>query len=277
MPRAELASVVTFAPKKMTRFEERHLHGSDRLSPPLTIAPPPSSPIQQPQSQPQPQLQPPQSQLQPPQSPQPPSAQKGQEEPLLPPQAAPWHRRHCLLLLTMTAILWHQSSTIMDESRRFWDQHVAVNTKELVLQTEQVVWGTASGVLSEAMLWSARACVYTGVEKHNCTSMLHAAHEYMQSNWFALQPISSISPLHADVQRIGRRLHLAVTNITARITANLTENVQELVLRHALAPVLSSLLRLIKPRPTDADTDDSTDATTDALVDDVLAYIEAHI
>ena len=272
MPRAQLASVVTFAPKKMTRFEERHLHVSDRPQPPPTLAPPPSSSIQQPQ----PQLQPPQP-PQSPQSPQSPPVQKSLEEPLLLPQSASWYRRHCLLLLTITAFLWHQSSTIMYESRRFWEQHVAVNTKELVLQTEQVVLGTASGVLSEAMLWSARACVYTGVEKHNCTSMLHAAHEYMQSNWFALRPISSISPLHADVQRIGRRLHLAVTNITTRITANLTENVQELILRHALAPVLSSLLHLIKPRPADATTDADTDDSTDALVDDVLAYIEAQI
>lgn len=129
--------------------------------------------------------------------------------------------------------------------------------------------------MSKAMQWSADACAYTGEEQRNCTSMIHAAHKYMQSKWFALQPISSTPSLHADVQRIGRMLHLAVSNITTRITANLTENTHELVLRHALAPVLSSLLRLIQPRPDNATSaDDAADNTTDALVDDVLAYIE---
>ena len=147
-----------------------------------------------------------------------------------------------------------------------------VNTTALVLQSEQAVLNVASSVLSGAVLWSARACVYTNA-KENCTVMLNVAHEYMQSHWFSVR---SISPLYADVQRIGRMLNHAVTNIvtniTTRITDNLTGNMQDLVLRHAIAPVLTSLLRLIKPHSANA-----TDDATNALVEDVLMYIEERV
>lgn len=269
MPRTELASVVTFPPRKISRSESRQISMSQQL--PAPLVPPPMVSTTTPNA-----------------TSNNPSSNTSSSTSNAIPTAAPiaFHTtvadksvaptaeaKRCVALAMLLAL-----GSVAVPLKNHVDE-TYVNTTALVLNTEKAVSGAALNLLSGAIKWTTRACVYTGEEQSSCTSMLNHAHEYMRSQWLPVQPIP---PLHADVHRIGRMLHIAVSNITMRITANLTDHVQEVILRHALAPILSSLFRLIKPTNSTVDftsnsNGESTDDSVESLVDDVLAFIEERI
>lgn len=235
MPRNELVSVVTFDSKRSNRNRE--------VVPNEDISPPPQE-----HQLPLPSFTPPPIAL----------PTHTESDLLAPLPKPPWYKRHSFTIFAVVAIVCYQG-------RAFLDQQGVVNTTALVVHTESVV-AKAALALSKVAVWGEGVCVYTSAERQNCTSMLHSAHEYAHSRYFAVQP-------EFDVQRIGRRLHLAVTKIAANLTADLVGRTTELILRHALAPVLTSLLRLTKPHSESDDMDEDIGN----LVEDVLAYIEERV